>query len=463
MKKLLLLAGFAALTAMPALAQTPSWTYAKPFPDTTSAPNTYRTTSFSQPHGVAVTPDGNVWIQPYNASAGVTIQTVSGAKAVHAIYIFTPSGQPASFSPLFAVTMPDGSRDTLGGSTAPNATGVNTFTNRSGGRGLAVDGDGNVIVTVGNYVYRVNGATAAGMNKVLATTFGVAAGLAGSAVDRAGRVFVTSVVPGDPIVMLNKDFSFRENVVNADVGFSRISLTSVTGDTVYSLPYDKARILRYIRPDEFAGFGAADTLLRGMKSETAGRQPVTNYVWFSGGSKNDKPDSTKFSRNVWYGFVEKDLGTATSRQQARDSIQWGDIATTSGRPRGIAFSPDGRTAYLIQFSSEAYAVERFTKNGPLGTASDEEQWLPAGLELSRIAPNPVSGRTRISYALHQTGDVRLAVYDMLGREVAVLVEGSRAAGDNEVVFDASALTPGAYFVRLQAGVYTLSRRITVAR
>jgi hypothetical protein len=59
--------------------------------------------------------------------------------------------------------------------------------------------------------------------------------------------------------------------------------------------------------------------------------------------------------------------------------------------------------------------------------------------------------------------VRVALYDVLGREVAVATEGERAAGAHSVTLDTRSLAPGAYIVVLEAAGAHASRRLTVAR
>ncbi|HEX8384823.1 MAG TPA: T9SS type A sorting domain-containing protein [Rubricoccaceae bacterium] len=85
---------------------------------------------------------------------------------------------------------------------------------------------------------------------------------------------------------------------------------------------------------------------------------------------------------------------------------------------------------------------------------------PADLSLA-AAPNPTRGTTRLAYTLPAAANVRLAVYDALGREVAVIADGARAAGPHDVLLSAGRLAPGTYVVRLQAGATVLVRRLTV--
>ena len=78
-------------------------------------------------------------------------------------------------------------------------------------------------------------------------------------------------------------------------------------------------------------------------------------------------------------------------------------------------------------------------------------------------PNPFRTTTTIPYAVDATTEVRLAVYDVMGREVAVLVDGTVEAGRHEARFDGRDLASGVYVWRLTAGTETQTGRLTLAR
>ncbi len=87
---------------------------------------------------------------------------------------------------------------------------------------------------------------------------------------------------------------------------------------------------------------------------------------------------------------------------------------------------------------------------------------PAGLVLAAPAPNPARGGVRIDYALPAAGEVRLAVYDLAGRELAVLAQGEQAAGPHQAQWTAGAVPRGGLcFVRLHFGGRTLARKLVV--
>ena len=98
-----------------------------------------------------------------------------------------------------------------------------------------------------------------------------------------------------------------------------------------------------------------------------------------------------------------------------------------------------------------------------GIVSSESEELPAEVTLSTNYPNPFNPETTIRYALPQAGQVRLVVYDLLGHEVAVLVDQSRPAGNHTVRFGAGNLSSGLYVYRLQAQDKTIVRTMMLVK
>jgi hypothetical protein len=89
--------------------------------------------------------------------------------------------------------------------------------------------------------------------------------------------------------------------------------------------------------------------------------------------------------------------------------------------------------------------------------------VPAAYSLSQNYPNPFNPGTTITYELPASSMVRLSAYDMLGREVSVLVNERRDAGVHEVRFDGSNLASGVYFYRLQAGDFVQSKSLILLK
>lgn len=102
---------------------------------------------------------------------------------------------------------------------------------------------------------------------------------------------------------------------------------------------------------------------------------------------------------------------------------------------------------------------------PATTAIDPTD-RPGGFLLEQNAPNPFNPTTVIRFTVsgaHVGTPLRLMVYDVLGREVAVLVDGALPAGPHAVTFDAGPLPSGVYVYRLEAGGTVLSKRMTLVK
>lgn len=97
------------------------------------------------------------------------------------------------------------------------------------------------------------------------------------------------------------------------------------------------------------------------------------------------------------------------------------------------------------------------------TAGEEEVVLPEAFVLENNYPNPFNPSTSIAFQLPAPTAARLAVFDLLGREVAVLVDGVTPAGRHEVQFDASRLASGVYLYALDVGGERLTRSMLLMK
>ncbi len=145
-------------------------------------------------------------------------------------------------------------------------------------------------------------------------------------------------------------------------------------------------------------------------------------------------------------------------------------------PAGFAPGTYTVTVNVGRFPTVEAASDRFTfvKQG-VGTAGTDapeaadaeaaasHASLPAAFALTSAYPNPTAGQTTFGFDVPQAEVVRLTVYDVLGREVATLVDGLTEAGQHTARLDASALAGGVYVVRLEAGGFAASRQLVVAQ
>ena len=101
--------------------------------------------------------------------------------------------------------------------------------------------------------------------------------------------------------------------------------------------------------------------------------------------------------------------------------------------------------------------------GKLSTSVDQERQLPRQPELHQNHPNPFNPVTTIRYDLPEQMEVRLEIFDILGRRVATLVDEEQRPGTHHAVWDASQVASGVYIYQIRAGDYIQSRQLTVIK
>jgi hypothetical protein len=89
--------------------------------------------------------------------------------------------------------------------------------------------------------------------------------------------------------------------------------------------------------------------------------------------------------------------------------------------------------------------------------------VPEKIVLYQNYPNPFNPMTVIRFSLPRRENVTLEVFDVLGRDVAMLVNEQMEASEHSVIFDASGLTSGVYFCRLQAGKFVSLKKMVLIR
>jgi len=98
------------------------------------------------------------------------------------------------------------------------------------------------------------------------------------------------------------------------------------------------------------------------------------------------------------------------------------------------------------------------ETGYVSVDEQKESSIPGDFRLLQNYPNPFNASTIIEYHLPEQSDVKLTVYDITGREVAVLVDENQSGGYYSVSWNAGGLASGVYFFRLQAGEFSEMRK-----
>jgi hypothetical protein len=160
-------------------------------------------------------------------------------------------------------------------------------------------------------------------------------------------------------------------------------------------------------------------------------------------------------------FLEETIMDGAGSQTFSEG-RWGDYSMMAVDP-----SDDATFWYTNQYyastSSQGWKtrIASFTINDLTINLPEPSNSLFGSVSLDQNYPNPFHEKTTISYRTQQTGHVKLEIYNVLGNEVAALVDGIEGAGSKSIMLDASALPSGVYFCLLQAGNRTESIKMMV--
>jgi len=251
------------------------WTNEGAFPDTTVKGGT---------HGIAVDPDGKVWVSsyyqdvPWVVAEGDTVMTAG-------ILVFNADGTEADFSPITHFLIDGGfTVDTLDGAC----------------RGLEADENGNIVYVQSgpNTARKINYQTGEQMASHLTTEHGSSP--TGAGISDDGTIFIGPVVggAGTAIAMYDTDLNYLGNAVDGPQNISRVLEVSPDGNTIYWHVFTgPINTVVYQRADEFSSYDSVGVILEGLSVESSEWNPATGNLWVSNDVRG--PDSTK-THLTWY-------------------------------------------------------------------------------------------------------------------------------------------------------------------
>lgn len=457
------------------IANIPDWIDQGPFPDTE--------TFWRSSHGVAVDAENKVWLtqyypDPWVSASGDTLKDTEGRIIrTSGIYIFNSDGTKADIGPIRSFEFGEGE----------DAVADTLFWDAKDGprkdlRGVRSDHNGDIIVAVGNsasLIFRLNHTTGEVMNRLdLGEKFGspVAPG-----VDEAGNLYLAPVVANHPIVIYGPNFGagapfggYRGQVSERSPGIGRTLEVSADGNTVYWSPFTLGFTIKFQREDEFAPYDSIGTVHEGLLVESSVRHPTTGHIWLGNSVAGSLSPSPAYTALTWYALDPE-------TDQLVDSIKFDlPFSFRSQKTRSIGFSPDGDYAYLGLFDNErdgdgiflsgegenprGFTFKKFMRPEEVTTSIERNPTeIPQGFTLSQNYPNPFNPRTNIEFEIMEAGLATLRVYDVLGREIATLVDEHLAAGTYTASFTANSLPSGTYVYQLDVAGQRLSGKMTLAK
>ncbi len=156
------------------------------------------------------------------------------------------------------------------------------------------------------------------------------------------------------------------------------------------------------------------------------------------------------------------MGSVQRLSNGNTLIGWGmstDVAITEARPNGtVAYElrlPDSVVSYrALQFPWNTASSVTAVQTGDL---------VPSSFSLAQNYPNPFNPSTIIQYSIPRQTNVSLKVYDVIGREIANLIDEAKPAGTYSVRFDASRYASGVYFYRLTTVDQSVTKMMTLLK
>jgi len=149
--------------------------------------------------------------------------------------------------------------------------------------------------------------------------------------------------------------------------------------------------------------------------------------------------------NIAYAIISSNSGTVTNSNY--------NLRGTAGQPLiGLNFSSSYNLSGGFWFSYDILTDVEFDNYN-----------LPTQYRLFNNYPNPFNPSTTIIYQIPKQSIVILKIYDVLGREIAVLVNEEKPIGNYKIIFNANGLSSGIYFYRLVAGSFIETKRMVLLK
>ncbi len=225
---------------------------------------------------------------------------------------------------------------------------------------------------------------------------------------------------------------------------------------------DSELVLNYSRYDSTRSLGYAFSGKPGGHREYLGIRALDSAASFRSMINSYTLDLSRAGKWDWLsnGFLSTDAGPADIHQ----AISSGPYTLGPGATRVVAFALVAGDSSLANIQQNADAAKaRWQKMAiPVGIENDNAA-SPVTYQLAQNYPNPFNPSTTLQFQVPQKSFVSLKVFDLLGRQLATLVNEERQSGIYRVTWDASKLPSGVYFYRLRAGDFVETKKMVFAK
>lgn len=204
-----------------------------------------------------------------------------------------------------------------------------------------------------------------------------------------------------------------------------------------------------------------------LKSECVGYVLEFNGItlYHAGDTGNIPEMADLASQNITYALLPMETDYTMTPEEATQAA--GSIKAKNNIPIHTSVPPNPYSdAAVARFTPPNKLIVRPGASIALNssaTSVEKSTLSPEGFRLEQNYPNPFNPTTVISYQLSVNSDMKLSIFDVLGREVATLVNEKKPAGSYTVQWNAAGMPSGTYFYKIQAGKYTETKKLVLIK
>lgn len=248
--------------------------------------------------------------------------------------------------------------------------------------------------------------------------------------------------------------------------------------------------VHFVVVDQYTSYGPGSAQLTWLQNDLASTNKPWKFIylhepgWSAGGGHENNTSVQNYIQPLCIKYGVPILFAGHNHYYARAVVNNIQHITTGGGGAPL-YQPNLNYPYIVAGASAYHfckieindlslhftavkpngeIIDTFTIiNQPVGIYPEKDQAVPKNYSLSNAYPNPFNPTTNIGFQIADFGFVSLKVFDVLGNEVAALVNEEKPAGSYEIEFSAAGLPSGFYFYKLQAGPFLETKKMVLIK
>lgn len=236
----------------------------------------------------------------------------------------------------------------------------------------------------------------------------------------------------------------EQSAINAKIGLDIIPEL----DQTYG--YDT---VSYLGSNGIIRFHRGTSRNMGVKLLSHNLHSLYSFEWYTGYTQD-----TSYWNWLNYGSIQTQYPSGVEGPVTIPSQAFVNLNTNDSIAVYYAFAIGTDQADVVTAILEAQ-----NKYSTVLSVGNKVSEIPTGYSLEQNYPNPFNPNTRIQFSINNTQLVSLKIFDVLGNEVATLVDRELSAGTYQYDFDASNLSSGVYYYKLQSGSFTETKKMILVR